>query len=252
MINMLFRYCSIAFITPRYHLCMLALLPFWQLFFDHFFTLMKKVIFYFDGFNFYNGIRNKSFDTPHWLNYYWLDFVKFSNQFIDPITSELTKVKYFTAPAVSMQKRLRQSALLNANLNLYPNLFQVINGKFSDKEIDCLASCKETFITKEEKKTDVAIGVTMLLDCYENSVDRLILVSADSDQIPTLKAIKSKFPEKRVQVFFPPNRTSTEIFDLCKPITYLGEKEAKFKHSMLPEAFSVGVKNYSRPEKWKS
>lgn len=214
---------------------------------------MKRVIFYFDGFNFYNGLRDISYekDKEHWINYYWLDFAKFCKSFISDPNSELIKIKYFTAPAASMQKRLRQTALINANLHVNNGIFQVFNGKFNQKNIDCMATCKETFTSWEEKKTDVSIGINMLIDCYEDNVDRLILISADSDQIPTLRAIKSKFTNKKIQVYFPPFRDSTEIYDLCKPIVYLENNETKFQNSILPDVIKrEGNTDLVRPDKW--
>jgi len=42
----------------------------------------KKVVFYFDGFNFYNGLKSYSVVNPVWKNYYWIDFIKLCSQFV--------------------------------------------------------------------------------------------------------------------------------------------------------------------------
>ena len=44
---------------------------------------MKRVIFYFDGFNFYHGLKDKSVKMPAWKNYYRIDLVKFTEHFFD-------------------------------------------------------------------------------------------------------------------------------------------------------------------------
>lgn len=58
---------------------------------------MKRVIFYFDGFNFYHGLRDMCRISKDWKAFYWLDFVAFCREFIVG-DQELVKVKYFTAP----------------------------------------------------------------------------------------------------------------------------------------------------------
>jgi len=61
---------------------------------------------------------------------------------------------------------------------------------------------------KGEKQTDVAIAVEVSADCYADSVDRIFLVSADSDQIPLLSHLANRFREKRVLLVAPPKRLS--------------------------------------------
>lgn len=211
---------------------------------------MNRVIFYFDGFNFYNGLRDKSEINSRWKNYYWLDFVKFCSQFIDD-DHELKAIKYFTAPPSNDGKRSRQSALFSANKLLNKELFQVINGQFQNRTIICRSHCGNRFLLQEEKTTDVSIAVNMIMDCYENNADTLVLVSADSDQVPTIKAIKAKFPDKKLKVYFPPERNSTELFSICKPIVYLSDNEDKFRDSVMPNEVSNEKKKYIRPEKWR-
>ncbi len=94
---------------------------------------MKRVIFYFDGFNFYNGLREKSKSENNWKDYYWIDFVKFCNNFLSE-EHNLIKVKYFTAPPFKSDKRGRQTALFNANKLINGDLIEFVNGKFTDKK----------------------------------------------------------------------------------------------------------------------
>ena len=214
---------------------------------------MKKAIFYFDGFNFYNGLRDKSSIDPVWKKYYWLDLVKFCNQFLDPLTHELVCVKYFTAPPSSNEKRSRQSAFFKANKIINGNKIEIINGIYQVKKIQCGATCKKTFDYPEEKRTDVSISTTMLLDCFLDKVDLLILISADSDQIPTLEVIKTHFPKKKAKVYFPPERTSADILSKFKPVVYLGGNEDKFKISIMLKEIKdeTTSKIYTCPDSWK-
>ncbi|TAE11146.1 MAG: NYN domain-containing protein [Bacteroidetes bacterium] len=210
---------------------------------------MKRVTFYFDGFNFYNGLKDKCKSEPTWKNYYWLDLVKFCNSFLSPDHS-LVKVKYFTAPPSDDKKRSRQAAFFSANKLLHGNTIEIIQGKYQNKDIRCKL-CKGSFTGQEEKRTDVNIAVSMIMDCVLDKTDILVLISADSDQIPTLQTIKSEFSEKKVKVYFPPERNSTDILQISKPIVFLGDNEAKFRNSIMPTIVTDGVKKYTRPETWK-
>lgn len=211
---------------------------------------MKRVIFYFDGFNFYNGLKDKSGKLPHWKNYYWLDLVKFCNEFLDKEEHELIKVKYFSAPPGDDKKRSRQSAFFSANKLLNGETVEIINGKYQNKEINC-KKCNGVFTGQEEKRTDVNIAVSMIMDCVLDKADILILISADSDQIPTIQTIKSNFPSKKVKVYFPPERSSADILSISKPIIFLGDNESKFKNAVMPTIVTNGLKKYTKPDNWK-
>jgi NYN domain len=58
----------------------------------------------------------------------------------------------------------------------------------------------------EEKQTDVAIASTILADAIRGNMSRIILVTADSDQIPLVKTIKECFPDIVITLAAPPGR----------------------------------------------
>lgn len=107
------------------------------------------------------------------------------------------------------------------------------------------------FLHLEEKRTDVSIAVNILLDCFENKVDTIVVVSADSDQIPTIQAIKTKFPDKKLKIYFPPCRNSADILQHSSPVVYLENHEDKFKASVMPAIIELDKKKYTRPIEWK-
>ena len=43
---------------------------------------MPRVTFYFDGFNFYNGLKESIKKDPTWRGCYWIDPVQFCKNFI--------------------------------------------------------------------------------------------------------------------------------------------------------------------------
>lgn len=210
---------------------------------------MARVTFYYDGFNFYNGLSDHSRTFPIWKNFYWIDFVALARQFYNE--DEIVCVKYFTAPPLNIEKRSRQSALFGANKIINGDRFVVHNGIYIDKTIDCKL-CSGTFKVPEEKRTDVGIAVNMLLDCINDRADTLVLVSADTDQVPTIKAIKEQYPNKKIKVHFPPSRESQEILSIAKPVIYMQEFEKKFNQAKMPGEVKVGDKKYTRPSEWKA
>ena len=118
----------------------------------------------------------------------------------------LVKVVYFTASTLSSEKNSRQSAFLNANKLLNGDKFEVIRGKYMEKQIIC-PYCQGTISRPEEKKTDVNISIRMIADCVMDLTDTVALVSADSDLVPPLEFIQKQYPStllstKNRQVLF--------------------------------------------------
>lgn len=212
----------------------------------------KKVVFYFDGFNFYHGFKSFTQSNPQWRDYFWIDFVKLCSQFVHAHDNQiLHKVKYFTAPPINKEKRSKQSALFGANKILNESVFEVINGHYSDKFIDCQATCKEQFKVPEEKCTDINLSLNMIGDCLDKNVDIIVLITADSDQVSTIKFINQKFPHIKTKLYFPPDRKSNELKGLFKTFVLLENHEDKFKNSKMTFEVKNDKKTYTRPTSWK-
>lgn len=211
----------------------------------------QKVIFYFDGFNFYNGFKSFIKSNSNWKNYYWIDFVKFCSQFVfEHDNQKLHKIKYFTAPPYNPKKRSKQSALFGANKILNDKKFEVINGHYADKYIECKAICKQTFKVPEEKCSDVNISLSIIGDCLEKDVDIIILITADSDQVSTVKFIQKTFPQIKIKLYFPPNRKSNDLKSLFKSVVYLENHEEKFKNAIMSNEVKNDQKKYTKPQDW--
>jgi len=205
----------------------------------------QKVRYYFDGFNFYRGLR-----SIEWKKYYWLDIVKFCKNWLKPY-QELSKVKYFSSPHWDEVKAKRQNIFFSANCE--NDKFKLILGKFvmRPKLID-----GKIINFRQEKKTDVAIASEMITDVANHKCDISILVSGDIDLIPAIKAIKKLKPDHKIFVYFPPNRSAWEIKRLSgkEIIKYvqLERHQNKFESSMFPDEVELknGIKLF-RPDKWK-
>ncbi len=157
-----------------------------------------RTIVYVDGFNLYYGSLRGSPNK-------WLDLSKFFQR-LRP-DDGLIAIKYFTAPVVG-DAESRQSAYFKA-LTTTP-LVEIIYGKFKQTRIKCRCSgCEHIekrlrwFTKMEEKRTDVAIGIEMLDDAYQDNCDQFIVVSGDSDLVPPINRIKYRFPEKKITVYVP-------------------------------------------------
>ena len=216
-------------------------------------TLMRRVTFYIDGFNFYFGLKRTKKTTPQWGRYYWIDMVSFCESFLGE-GQELEKVVYFTASPLSSQKSSRQSAFLNANKLLNGDKFEVVRGKYLEKQIIC-PNCKYNISRPEEKKTDVNISVRMISDCVLDKTDTLILVSADTDLIPPVDFIIKNYPTKSVKIYFPPSNYCLEIKDFLlkhhsKPVL-LNKNEKRFSNAIMPPRVAKDGKMFCIPEKWK-
>jgi len=166
-----------------------------------------RTIIYIDGFNLYYGALK---GTPH----KWLNLQKYF-QMLRP-ADDIRSIKYFTA-MVSGPTRKNQEAYLKA-LGTLP-LVEVVLGKFKSKRYQCrLTLCTHSgdrfFDGVEEKRTDVNIAVSMVDDAYQNACDQLILVSGDSDLVPGIAMIRTRFPNKKILVYVPhiPAPTSTRGF----------------------------------------
>ena len=205
---------------------------------------MTRVLVYVDGFNLYHGLRDKG-----WRRYYWLDARRLAERLLLP-DQTLVAVRYFTA-RVSAEpgnpdKPRRQSAYLEALATL-PDL-TIHYGQYEAREERC-RQCGRTWLRREEKMTDVNIAVEMLGDAADDAFDTAILVSADSDLVGPVRAVRERYG-RRVVVAFPPARESRYLRREADAAFTLGE--AVIRQSQLPERMpGPNGRVLSRPERWR-
>jgi uncharacterized LabA/DUF88 family protein len=164
---------------------------------------MQRVIAYVDGYNLYYGLRHK-----HWRRFYWLNIQKMVSSLLKPY-QHLTETKYFTTIVeVPDDKKKRQLAFLEALGTLSD--FKIFYGHFLSDRVEC-SRCGHIHVAHHEKMTDVNIAVEMLTDAFTDRFDVALLITADSDLVGALRAIRRLFSNKYVMVAFPPARYSTEL-----------------------------------------
>ncbi len=203
----------------------------------------QKVNIYFDGFNFYNGLRDNN-----WRKFYWLDVVKFSEKMIKTLNPNhiLIDVYYFSAPPHNhLTKQKRQKKFFDVN-GFNPK-FILIQGYHKDKSKYC-NKCNTKIPMSEEKQTDVNIALEMLKNVIKKKCQLSILISGDTDMTPIIKSIKEIDSSHKVMIFFPPQRKTHQMINYVDGWRDLSQFLKVFKDSLLPNNCSGII----IPEKWKN
>jgi uncharacterized LabA/DUF88 family protein len=158
--------------------------------------IISRVNVYVDAFNVYHAIAELGDQALKWLNYFVL-----AKSLLRP-NEALGEVNLFTAILnwnQDKQKRHRNWVTAQRAVGV-----RVHEGRFKQSRKHCVTfdrNCK----FYEEKQTDVGISVQMVSDALLGRCDRAILITADSDQIPTAQFI-SALDRPKLTLYFPPNR----------------------------------------------
>jgi uncharacterized LabA/DUF88 family protein len=208
----------------------------------------RKTIVYIDGFNLYFALREKN-----WRGFMWLDVIKLSEKLLRP-DQELVLVRYFTSRIKNNpEKQKRQTMYLEALGTLDGSRLAIHYGDYQSIPLTC-HHCNKVFQHDQEKQTDVNISVYMILDSISkredgsDKVDDIILITADSDQCPSVRAARSI--GKNVLVVLPPGRG--EYIELPRSADSRMELTAKkLKDCRLPDTItkSDGFE-ITCPSKW--
>jgi uncharacterized LabA/DUF88 family protein len=176
-----------------------------------------ETAFLIDGFNFYHSIKPIS-DRLLWFDYdaYCRHFMRSSDI--------LHSITYFTALAFWREEAVkRHQVFIQACI---AKRIDVVLGKFKEKPTTC-QHCKQTIIRHEEKATDVNIAL-FAYRLAAQKMEKIIIVTGDTDLIPAIMMINSDFPYTKVGVVFPYRRDNREL-----------EKEADFYHKTRKEILSL-------------
>ena len=204
-------------------------------------TPAQKVIAYVDGFNLYYGLK-----TRKWKRFYWLNIQLLVRNLLKH-KQQLLVTKYFTARISGPpDKRKRQTTYLEALTTLSD--FEIFYGHYLSKSITC-RNCGQCWRSFEEKMTDVNIATEMLVDSFNDKFDTALLFSADSDLVAPVNRIKHMFPQRRIIVFFPPNRFSSNLSRSADVQLSLGRgllAKSQFPETVIkPDGFIL-----KRPLQW--
>ncbi len=120
----------------------------------------------------------------------------------------LAYTKYFTARVKSPQEKMQRQAIYLDALQTLDD-FSITYGKYQLTPQTC-RRCGHSYQAASEKMTDVNIAVELLQDAFQDVFDTAILISADSDLVGPVQAIK-RLPKKRIVIACPPNRFSQHL-----------------------------------------
>ena len=213
-----------------------------------------RVISYIDRFSLYFGLHDSGL-----RQYYWLNVRKLSESLLQANQS-LLETKYFTSrisgamsgdpprrAAALDAKRHRQSAFLDA-LKAVPDV-HIFEGHYLAKPLTC-RQCGAWWRSYEEKMTDVSIATELLMDAVHDRFDTALLISADSDLVPPVRAIRKHFPKKRVVVAFPLGRNSFQLKQAASAYFQIGRQ--KYKASQLSDQITLANGHVlCRPARWR-
>ena len=201
----------------------------------------ERVIAYIDGFNLYFGIKEAGFE-----NCKWLDIKKLVLNLLQP-NQLLVDVKYFTSRVNNApDKQKRQATYIEA---VEASGVTIFYGHYQSNTTTC-RNCFATWVTYNEKMTDVNIATQIMVDAYADNYDMAFLVSGDSDLVPPIRLVHELFKQKRVFAAFPPKRHSHSISFVAKGSISIGRKkllDAQFAEKIMKkDGYEL-----SKPFEWK-
>ncbi len=227
---------------------------------------MRKTFVYIDGYNlYYSRLRGTGFK--------WLDVVKLFQEILKSQDPEawIEQVSLFTAPALAKFATHGQDSVEaqqhyhRAMENRHPDVFKKVMGKhypttrhaalhLPDQPYDKTRTASVWKI--EEKLTDVNLALAMYREAKQ--CDQVVLCTNDSDQAPTLAALRADFPNLKIGVVAP----VTPAFDPKKPRRVSAElskyahwtrkhiADAELTNSLLPDCVPTHKKPALKPGHW--
>jgi hypothetical protein len=201
-----------------------------------------RVACYIDGFNFYHSIHD--LQKPHLK---WVDLRALAESLCRN-GEQLTKVAYFSAYATWMPDRYYRHRQYVAALQHNGVVCHI--ARFSEQTTSC-RSCHATWKRHEEKETDVHFSLTFLEDAVDDVFDRAIIISADSDHVPAVRAVRRRYPNKQVFAATPPGRhhMAREMLRVCGSSTNI--TAGRIARCLLPATITTGQgKVITRPSQY--
>lgn len=220
---------------------------------------MSRYCFYIDGFNIYHALNDRCYYRPNqpripenrcypYRKYKWLNYRKLAESTIgsrDTISgifffTTYAKWKWDQDKGIGYRHRQYVRALQTEKI-------EVIQGHFMTRTERC-PKCKENYPDHVEKRTDVNIALKLLGDAIEDLYDKALVISADSDLLPTISAVHKYAPGKQVGVMFPICRTS---FDLRQHADFCHKMPEKLlAKCQFPDEIKLPDVILRKPENW--
>jgi len=208
----------------------------------------------------YHSLANKNYSK-----YKWLDYSALAKCFLTQ-KDKIVQILFFTAYTYWNPDRIKRHKKLTQAL--ISNGIKVIEGKFKKKDIRIkisrgifkqknitISTSKDISIWRkshEEKLTDVNIAITLFQASVHDEYDTAMIMTADTDIIPAIRAVKADFPQKRIEVIFPIGRYTKDLDDLCDAHKTI--KEIHLQSSQFPDTVVIDKTkrlSVTCPHSWK-
>jgi len=123
-----------------------------------------------------------------------------------------------------------------------------VYGEFKKRDKYCNL-CKKTYQTFEEKQTDVNIAIQLFKLSIEDKYDKAIIISGDSDLIPSINAVRKTFPNKQIGVIIPIGRRAEALKLACD--FYMKMKEKHLSSAILEYKIKINNNEFIIcPSEW--
>ena len=168
-----------------------------------------RTLAFIDGYNLYHGIDTINIKREgDWHHLKWLNLRSLINEFTTPNVHKIVGVRYFTAFAGWREESNKRHKKYVRALDVVG--VEVIEGRFKSAYKKC-SLCGAEHEKHEEKETDVNIALHMLDAAYRDEFDLAILMTGDTDLVPAIRMLKSRFSEKKIKVIAPPYRGNHQM-----------------------------------------
>ncbi len=165
---------------------------------------------YVDGYNLYHAINDLGQPYLKWLNLRRLGEILARGH-----SKTIERIVYCTAffPG-DHGKKTRHQYYIDA---LSQDHVETVIGHTTKEPLKCrLESCGHQWDVHREKETDINLALSLYQDAVSDVYDVAFLVTADTDQVSTLKFMRRFYPHKKVFVIVPPSREpSKHLRDLA-------------------------------------
>ncbi len=227
-----------------------------------------KTVCYVDGFNLYYGCLKAT-------SYKWLDLYKLFARIINENNpdADLLHIKFFTAP---IKTRLAshgdaagaaQNTYHRALSHLYPQHISIHEGYFSLEEGSFLEYCNPPDKNRrvkiwrlEEKQSDVNIALEAYRDATHALMEQAIFITNDTDQEPTLKALRNDYPALRIGVILPIKEPVPGVSTRARPgnnrLSLYADwtrnhiRTEELRQALLPDIIPTPKKAIKKPAYW--
>ena len=92
------------------------------------------------------------------------------------------------------------------------------------------------------------IGLYLLNSAYQNQFDKFLLLTADSDFIPTIKMVSEYFPNKESHILLPINASSKDLKNNSDNTSQIKNKH--LKSSLFPDTIQLNNGIISKPKEY--